>query len=584
MGWFGIGWLKKEKICLRRGLVGNKKSFYFLVLSTIFLTAVWMTDCKPQGSTQPESELSARNWGLVSSAHTIATEAGLQILSEGGNAFDAAVAVAAALNVVEPMNSGIGGYGTILVYDAKKDRIRFLDSSGKIPAAVDSDVFRKPYPNYEENRYGPKAVSTPGNVNAWEALSENYGRLDWEKLFEPAIAAAEEGFVLEERAARSIGYAYEDFPETAKKIYGRAGEALKAGDRLVQKDLASSLRLVAEQGAEAVYGGQIGRAIDKAMKEAGGFLSLDDLTNDKAEWWEPIHITYRGCEVYTASPPSTAFPSLIRLGIMSRFDVAALGHNSFEMLHRFLEATKHAFWCRLRYAGDPEVNPPPLATLLSEGYWIAQAENISMDKARPFEYPGLEMERAQHTTHFVVADGEGNIVSATQTLGGGFGSRIMPEGTGIWLNNSLSFCTFEPAGNPMDAHPRRRKLSGDCPTIIVKDGKPWAALGTPGGHTIGQTVPQMVMNLVDFEMGIQEALAAPRVSFVEPDRILLEEGISSRVIERLKAVGHNVTVIEGPGGLGNAHGLTIEYGEDGKPVRFTGGADPRGNGVAKGLK
>lgn len=562
--------------------MGNKKPFYNLILVTFFLTTAWITDCKPQETPRPDSEPAARNMGLVSSAHAIATEAGLQILNKGGNAFDAAVAVAAALNVVEPMYSGIGGYGTILIYDAEKDRIRFLDSSGKIPASVDSDVFRKPYPNYKENRFGPKAVSTPGNVNAWEALSKTYGRLDWGKLFEPAIAAAEEGFELDGRTARSIGYAFDDFPEQAKRIYGRAGEALKTGDRLVQKDLGSSLRLIAGQGAKAVYGGEIGKAMDRAMKEAGGFLSLDDLRNDKAEWWEPIHITYRDCEVYTASPPSTAFPSLIRLGIMSRFDVHGLGHNSFEMLHRFLEATKHAFWCRLRYAGDPEVNSPPLDTLLSESYWKAQAETISMDRAKPFEYPGLEMEQAQHTTHFVVADGEGNIVSATQTLGGGFGSRIMPDGTGIWLNNSLSFCTFEPKGNPMDAHPGRRKLSGDCPTIIVKDGKPWAALGTPGGHTIGQTVPQMVMNLVDFKMGIQEALAAPRVSFAEPDRILVEKGIDGEVIERLKAVGHNISLIKGPGGLGNAHGLTIEYGDDGRPAKFAGGADPRGNGLAKG--
>lgn len=561
--------------------MGNKK--LFLIVWTILLTIFSMTFCKARDKGRPEDALATETLGMVSSAHAIATEAGLQTLREGGNAFDAAVAVAATLNVVEPMNSGIGGYGTILVYDAEKDQTRFLDSSGKIPAAVDSDVFRKPYPNYRENRYGPKAVSTPGNVNAWEAMSKTYGSLDWGELFKPAIIAAEEGFELDERTARSIEYAFDDFPEQAKRIYGKSGEALKTGDRLVQKDLAASLRLIAEQGAKAVYGGAIGKAMDAAMKQAGGFLSLDDLKNDKAEWWEPIHITYRDCEVYTASPPSTAFPSLIRLGIMSRFDVAGLGHNSFEMLHRFLEATKHAFWCRLLYAGDPAVNPPPLATLLSEDYWTAQAEMISMDKAKPFEYPGLDRDQAQHTTHFVVADAEGNIVSATQTLGGGFGSRIMPEGTGIWLNNSLSFCTFEPKGNPMDAHPGRRKLSGDCPTIIVKDGRPWAALGTPGGHTIGQTVPQMVMNLVDFKMGIQEAIASPRVSFAEPDRILVEEGIGSEVIERLRAVGHNITIIEKPGGLGNAHGLTIEYGKSGKPVKFAGGADPRGNGLAKGL-
>jgi gamma-glutamyltranspeptidase/glutathione hydrolase len=444
-------------------------------------------------------------------------------------------------------------------------------------------VFRKPDPDYKKNRYGPKAISTPGNVNAWEAMSRTYGKMEWHDIFQPAISAAEEGFYLDARVGRSIGYSYETFPDHAKSIYGKNGRALEEGEKLVQKDLGASLRLIAKEGAKAVYGGKIGQAMDEAMRKAGGFLSLEDLENDRAEWWEPIRISYRDCEVYTASPPSTAFPSLIRLGIMSRFDVAASGHNSFEMLHRFCEATKHAFWCRLNYAGDPETDPPPLEKLLSAGYWENQADSIRMDQVKPFQYPGLEEEKGQHTTHFVVADGEGNIVSATQTLGGGFGSRTMPEGTGIWLNNSLSFCTFEPKGGPMDAHPGHRKLSGDCPTIIVKDGKPWAALGTPGGHTIGQTVPQMVMNLIDFRMDIQEAIAVPRVSFAEPDRIRVEEGISPEVIEKLRAVGHNIQVLPKPDGLGIAHGLTIVYGKDGKPVKFFGAADPRGAGLAKSL-
>ena len=554
-----------------------------LLVLAFLAASAFTVSCGAQGERQSEVVPAKKTIGMVSSAHPIATEAGLEILKNGGNAFDAAVAVASTLNVVEPMNSGIGGYGTILIYDAKKREIRYLDSSGRIPAAVNSDVFRKPNPDYEKNRYGPKAVSTPGNVNAWEAMSDTYGILKWKELFGPAIHAAETGFILNAPLGRSIGYSFDDFPEHAKDIYGKHRRALGPGERLVQKDLAASLRKIAEEGAKAVYGGKIGIAMEQAMQQAGGFLSLDDLINDRAEWWEPIRIPYRDCEVYTASPPSTAFPSLIRLGILSRFDVAALGHNSFPMLHRFLETTKHAFWCRLSYAGDPEINPPPLDKLLSADYWEEHAGSILMDRAKPFQYPGLDKKKEQHTTHFVVADEEGNIVTATQTLGGGFGSKIMPKGTGIWLNNSLSFCTFEPKGGPMDAHPGRRKLSGDCPTIIMKDGKPWAALGTPGGHTIGQTVPQMVMNLIDFRMDIREALAAPRVSFTEPDRVRVEEGISLEVIERLRAVGHNITVSKKPGGLGNAHGLTIKYGEDGKPAKFFGAADPRGAGLAKGL-
>jgi gamma-glutamyltranspeptidase/glutathione hydrolase len=566
---------------MKKSRISIMKIFVFLVAILTIATSV--SSNKREDRDQTRGIPATGTLGMVSTAHPLATEAGVETLEQGGNAFDAAVSVAATLNVVEPMNSGIGGYGTILIYDSKKKTIRFLDSSGKIPAAVNSDVFRKPYPNYKLNRYGPKAVSTPGNVNAWEALSKTYGNLEWKDLFSPAIKAAEQGFVLDEGLARIIDHYYDGFPEHARSIYGKDSRALNAGEKLVQKDLANSMRLIAQQGAMVVYRGSIAKAIDKAMEESGGFLTIKDLEDDKAEWWEPIHIPYRDCEIFTASPPSTAFPSLIRLGMMSRFDVAGMGHNSFDTLHRFLEVTKHAFWCRLRYAGDPEFNPPPLDELLSKDYWEKQIAQIKMTEIQPFRYPGLEEEKLQHTTHFVVADSEGNIVSATQTLGGGFGSRIMPKATGIWLNNSLSFCTFEPKGNPMDAHPGRRKLSGDCPTIILKNGKPWAALGTPGGHTIGQTVPQIVMNLVDFRMNIQEALAAPRVTFVEPDRILVEEGISEKVIKRLASVGHNIRIISGPGGIGNAHGLTIGYGKNGKPSLFKGGSDPRGRGLAKGL-
>jgi gamma-glutamyltranspeptidase/glutathione hydrolase len=517
--------------------------------------------------------------GMVSSAHPLATQAGLETLKAGGNAFDAAVAVASALNVTEPAMSGIGGYGTILVYAAEEGNVRFLDSSGKIPAACDSDLFRPPCPDYLQNRRGAKAVSTPGNVNAWESMSEKYGKLAWPKLFEPAIRLAEEGFELNERDASQIRGAFRSFPEQAKYFYGRDGKPLQTGDRLVQKDLARSLRMVAEEGAAAVYGGKIGQAIDREMKKSGGFLSLEDLTADKAEWWEPIHIDYRGYEVYTASPPSTAFPSLIRLGMMSRFDAQNLGHNSKEYLHLFSEITKHAFWCRLAYAGDPGIAPPPLDKLLSESYWEEQISQIDLEKATPFVPPGVRIDQGNHTTHFVVADRWGNIVSATQTLGNAFGSRIMPEGTGIWLNNSLFYCTFEPKGNPMDAHAGHRKLSGDCPTIIFREEKPWVALGTPGGHTIGQTVPQMVMNLIDFGMNLQEALSAPRVSFIEPDILSVEKGVSESVREALSAMGHKVRTA---GGLGNAHAVAIYYDRKGKPVSFAGASDPRGQGKAQG--
>lgn len=555
----------------------------FSVFSGLLLA--FLLHCHPQApmslhetpSTEPGPAVGTH--GMVSSAHPLATQAGLDVLAGGGNAFDAAVAVAAVLNVVEPEMSGIGGYGTILLYDAKTRQPWFLNSSGRIPAGVDSDAFRAPDPKYLENRRGAKAVSTPGNLHAWEAMLERYGSRPLPELLAPAIRRAEEGFPLSEQTARFLSYSWAEIPEHVRAFYGRDGQPLAAGETLVQKDLAHSFRTIAEKGAGAFYGGEIGRAIDAEMKARGGFLALSDLAADKAEWWEPISIRYRGHEVVTTPPPSNAFPSLIRLGILSRFDVAALGHNSAEYLHLFAEVTKRGFWNRLAHAGDPEIDPPPLAHLLSEAYWDEEARAFDKARARPFVPPGAVAAQGRNTTHFVVADRHGNVVSATQTLGNLFGSRIMVPGTGIWLNNSLAYCTFEPAGNPMDAHAGRRKLSGDAPTLVMRDGRPWIALGTPGGHTIDQTVPQMVMNMLDFGMDIRAALAAPRISFIEPDVLGVEDRIPEAVRRELAARGHKVEVEER---LGNAHGLTLEYDAKGRPVRFTGAADPRGIGLAAG--
>jgi len=530
---------------------------------------------------QQQGQLATGSQGMVSSAHPLATQAGLDVLARGGNAFDAMVAIAATLNVVEPMMSGMGGYGTVLVYDAKTQKSRFLNCSGRIPASLDSDVFRAPTKNYMANRRGPKAISTPGTVTAWELMHKEYGTQPWESLFDVSIKLAEQGFPLGGRTAGVVKSTYETFPESVKAFYGKDGQPLKEGELLVQKDLANSLRLVAKGGAEVICSGELGQRIGATMKAADSFLSLEDLANNKAEWYDPISIMYRDHEVITASPPATAFPSLIRLGLMSQYDAKKLGHNSADYLHTFAEVTKHALWSRLRYAGDPELTPPPLDMLLSEAYWQEQVANIDPAKAKDFVPPPISPAESKNTTHFAVADKFGNVISATQTLGNLFGSRIMAEGTGIWLNNSLAYCTYEPKGNPMDAHAGHHKLSGDCPTFIMKDGRPWVSVGTPGGHTIGQTVPQMVMNLIDFDMDIYQAIASPRVSFGEPNELMVEKTLPESVLDELSKRGHHLKSV---GKLGNAHGVTVEYDAAGKPVRFTGASDPRGQGLAKGLK
>ena len=518
--------------------------------------------------------------GMVASAHRRATEAGVEILELGGNAFDAAVAVAATLTVVEPMNSNIfGGYGTVILYDAERGEIRYLDNNGRFPKATNSDVFREAE-RLQDMMRTAKAVSTPGNLHGFEALWEEHGSLPWADLWEAAIFHADEGVGVTAPLGRAIAGAWEHFSDRAKTIYGAGGEPLGEGDWLGQHELAASMRTVAAEGAAALYGGSLGEAIIAEIERRDGFLAMEDLVEHEAEWFEPISIDYRGYEVVTAGAPSNSFAALVAAGIMTRYDTPALGSNTTAYLHRFAEATKHAFWARLQYAGGPEVNPPPFDMLLSEAHWQEQADALDAARAGRFEPPGPTSTEGADTTHFVIADRWGNVVSATVTLGHGFGSAVFVEDAGIWLNNSMAYSTYEPKGNPMDATPGNRKHSSKSPTIIMKDGRPWAAIGSPGGHTIPQTVAQLAINLIDFQMDVQTAVDAGRVAFAEPDVLLVEERVPESVRAELNALGHNVRSTRR---IGLAHALRIEYDADGHPTRFVGAADSRAVGTAVGL-
>ena len=518
--------------------------------------------------------------GMVASAHRRATEAGVEILELGGNAFDAAVAVAATLTVVEPMNSNIfGGYGTVILYDAEQGELRYLDNNGRFPKATDSDVFRDAA-RLEDMMRTAKAVSTPGNLHGFEALWEEHGTLPWGDLWEAAIFHADEGVAVSAPLALAIAGAWEHFSDRAKEIYGAGGEPFDEGEWLGQHELAASMRTVAAEGADALYGGAIGASVVAEVARRDGFLAMADLVEHEAEWFDPISIDYRGYQVVTAGAPSNSFAALVAAGIMTRYDTPALGSNTTAYLHRFAEATKHAFWTRLKYAGGPELNPPPFDMLLGESYWQEQADMLDADHAGAFAPPGPTSTEGADTTHFVVADRWGNVVSATVTLGHGFGSAVLVEDAGIWLNNSMAYSTYEPKGNPMDATPGNRKHSSKSPTIIMRDDRPWAAIGSPGGHTIPQTVAQLAINLIDFEMDVQTAVDAGRVAFAEPDVLLVEERIPESVHAELEALGHHVRSTRR---IGLAHALRIEYDADGHPTRFVGGADNRGVGTAVGL-
>jgi gamma-glutamyltranspeptidase/glutathione hydrolase len=533
---------------------------------------------------------------MVSSAHPLATRAGLEIMEDGGNAFDAAVAVAASLGVVEPMMSGVGGYGAIVVYSAEERRTRFLEVGSRTPASLDPSVFRPPTPGYAENRCGARAIATPGNLNAWETMWQEYGEAEWPRLFQPAIGYADRGFPLDRETAAWLGSEYAAFPAHAQEIYGHDGIPLAAGESLVQDDLADSLRLISEEGSDAVYEGRLGSAMAAAAQEGGGFLSEEDLRRNRAGWRETIGLDYRDHRVVTAAPPSTAWAALVRLGVMDRYDAVPAGHNTTAYVHAATEISKRVSKATRRFAADPEKAPTPLDRLLSDEYLEREAASVDPNAVAPYDPPAQfdtaatcsptgyrptgYPETQQHTTHFVVADREGNVVSATQTLGNVFGSKVMPEGTGIWLNDALAWSRFEPVGNVFDVYPGRQPLYALCPTIIMRAGKPRIALGTPGGRTIQQTTPQMISNMLDFDMNVQQALSAPRFSHVVPDLLVVEEGIPQDASNGLSVFGHDLVPAEYP--LGNAHALTIEYTPGGEKTRFTGAADPRGGGSAAG--
>lgn len=519
--------------------------------------------------------------GAVASGHPLATQAGLEVLGKGGNAFDAAIAVAATLNVVEPAMSGLGGYGSTLIYDAQKKEIRYLNSSGKFPLATDSDLMRDPTTDYLKNRKGPKSISTPGNLNAWHEMHKKYGKLPWNDLFEQAIGYAKTGFPVSPYIAKLIASSFNEFSDYPKSFYGKNGHPLQEGEILVQKDLAKTYELIAASGVYPFYQGEIAVRIDKQMKELGSFLSLEDLRSDIAEWWDPISISYKGYDVYTMGTPGNGFSALFALGVMDQFPLQKLKHNSCEYLHVLTEVLKESCKVRLASSGSVEERSNIIDHILTQNNFSSIASEIDLTKASNFDERSEK--EGMNTTHFVVIDKWGNIVSSTQTLGLGFGSKVMIEGTGIWMNNSMAFSTFEPKGNPMDVFPGKYKLSSNSPIIIMKNELPWAALGTPGGHTIPQNVAQIIINLIDFDMNMQEAIDAPKLAFFEENSVVCtENGIPKDTISSLKEMGHvidndNIASYIGLSGkIGNAMGVKILRNDN--DVSFDIGIDKRKDG------
>ena len=526
--------------------------------------------------------------GMVSSAHPLASLAGVQVMAEGGNAFDAVVAVASTLNVVEPYMSGVGGIGLALAHVASEGRVRALNFSGRMPRAATPDKFTT-----ESLEQGILAPLIPGNLAGWLMLHETYGTMDRKRLFQQAISYAENGFPItfvNSEIMHQTADHLRRFPKSAQTILDGSGAAHPPGTRLVWPDLARTLTLIAEQGAEAFYRGEIAEGIVKASEEMNGLFTMDDLADYETEWQEPISVEYNGYRIYTTPPNSSGFQVLQTLKMMEGSDPR---YQSVDTLHRFMESVKLAVTDRIEWAGDPDYVTAPLAGLLSDEYAAAQKERVDIATAstvRGERYadpspdnplrPGDPVEfEGGMTTHFAVADRDGNVVSVTQTLGGGFGSSVIAGDTGVFLNNMGSY--FELAdGNSNQIGPWKRVDFVVAPTQTFKDDKFHLSIGTPGGYGILQTTPQMLMNVLNYGMNVQQAIEAPRFKYTLGTHVVMEERFPWNVRRALELRGHEVEVVESFSRLvGGAQGIQVDQ-EQGT---FQGGADPRRDGVSIGF-
>ncbi len=537
--------------------------------------------------------VTAKN-GMVVTADHLASRIGLEVLKNGGNAVDAAVTIGFVMAVTVPRAGNIGGGGFMLVYSAKAGKVVAIDYREKAPAGAHRDMFLngKGEPDPELSRFSHLSAGVPGTVAGLATALERYGSISLAEALAPAIELAERGFTVSPELSSGIKNSSErlkKWPASRKVFFKSDGSFYEPGDLLVQKDLARTLKAVAEKGVKAFYEGEIAGLIAKEMKANGGIITREDLAHYSPVVREPVHGAYRGYDVFSMSPPSSGGIHIVQiLNILEGFDVGSLGHNSAASIHLMAEAMKRAYADRSRYLGDPDFTEVPVKELTSKEYAESIRDGIDRRKAEPSKNisPGtIAGYESSETTHFSVADRWGNVVSNTYTINFGFGSAITVEGAGFLLNNEMDDFSAKPGapnaygligGAANAVEPDKRMLSSMSPTIVLKGGKPFIVTGSPGGSRIITTTLQVIMNVIDHKMNIQEAVNAPRIHHQWlPDEIRIEEGISPDTIRLLNEMGHRVTVKRRMGG---ASSILI----DSKNGLLYGAADPRRSGAAMG--
>lgn len=531
-----------------------------------------------------EHPLWAKN-GMVASQEALASEIGLQILREGGNAVDAAVAVGFALAVTLPRAGNLGGGGFMMIYDAKTKETIALDYREKAPNKAYRDMYlnKQGEADSDLSRYHGLAVGVPGTVAGLVTALETHGSMPLAQVIAPAIKLADEGIEVTPGLAESL-IALEDrlkkWPSTAKIFFKPDGSAYQVGERLRQPELAASMQRIAAQGASGFYKGKTAEQIVKAVNDAGGLMSMQDMADYQAVARKPVSGNYRGFEIVSMPPPSSGGIHIVEiLNILEGYPLKDYGQNSAQTIHLMAEAMQLAYADRSEYLGDSDFIDVPVKGLTSEKYAAKLRATINPNKARPATEikPNNPMPyESDQTTHFSVVDKQGNAVANTYTLNFSYGTGLVANGTGILLNNEMDDFSAKPGvpnaygllgGDANAVEPGKRPLSSMSPTMVFKDGAPYVVTGSPGGSRIITTVTQIISNVIDHDMNIAEATHAPRIHDQwMPDEIRIEKALSVDTVKKLESMGHKVSPQEV---MGSTQSIMVT------PQGLYGSSDPR---------
>ncbi len=554
------------------------------LLLTILSVELYSQDRITGRTFTTRSEVIAQN-GMACTSQPLATQAALDVLKSGGNAIDAAIAANAVLGLTEPTGNGIGGDLFAIVWDANSKKLYGLNASGRSPYELTLDYFKEN--GYEKiPALGPLPVSVPGCVDGWFELHNKFGNLPMEEVLSPAIEYAENGFPVSEVIAyywERNAHILKQFPGF-KEVFMPEGKAPAKGEIFKNPYLANTLRLIAKQGRDVFYKGEIAQKIVDYVRGQGGFLSMRDMQDHTSEWVEPVSSNYRGYDVWELPPNGQGTAVLQMLNILELYDVGSMQFDSPEYMHLFIEAKKLAFEDRAKYYSDPAFNDLPVEQLISKSYAKQRAALINSEKAG-LSYPAGELETG-NTIYLTTADKEGNMVSLIQSNYRGMGSGMTPHDLGFVLQDRGELFSLE-EGHMNVYEPHKRPFHTIIPAFITKDGEPWVSFGLMGGAMQPQGHVQIVCNLVDFGMNLQEAGDAPRIhhtgsseptgeKMTDGGEVNLETGFAYETIRELLKKGHKVSYAIGP--YGGYQAIML----NGKNKVYYGASESRKDGQAAG--